>query len=130
MIRKIFIVLTAFAIVLGGFGPQGGALLSMAEALGNPMAMSDCASMMGMSGGQDSADCSEMNDEGGPDQPFKCAFKDCSLRNGPVSAFQISVFLIVYSFPIGLPELRPDAPVHASAAGKPPLRPPRPSILA
>ena len=130
MIRKLVIVFAAFAVILGGFAPRGGALLSMAEALGNPMAMMDCASMMEIGSNQDSADCAEMNDEGGPDQPFNCAFKDCSLRSGPVPAFQISASFITYSVAVGLPELRLDGPTYASAASTPPLRPPCSSILA
>lgn len=130
MIRKLIIALAAVAVVLGGFGPRGGALLSMAEASADPMVMSDCTSMMGMSGDQESMDCGAMSDDGSQNLPVKCGAQDCSLRSCPVSAFQVFASLIAYSLPVGLPELRPDIPVSASAAGKPPLRPPRLSVLA
>lgn len=129
MIRKFIIACTAVAVILGGFGVPGGALISMAEASGQGMAMSDCAAMMGMSGDQTPMDCGAMSDDGDENLPMTCSFKDCSLRSCSVSAFQITVSLVTYALSVGLPESQPEMPIQLSAAGKPPLPPPRSSIL-
>lgn len=130
MLKRIIMVLVAFAVILGGLYPRGSALMGVAEASANPMAMVDCANMMEMSGHQESMDCGAMSDDGSQNPPGQCDAQDCSLRTCPVSAFQALISWITYSLPVALPELRPDAPVPASSAGKPPLRPPRPSIFA
>lgn len=83
-----------------------------------------------MGGGDGNLDCPAMNDEGAPAAPKKCDARDCNLRSGGVATFAVSISFIAYSFPLGTQSLRPDTPDFVSAAGKPPLRPPRASLLA
>lgn len=128
MIRKLIIALAAFAIVLGGFTPQGGALLKAAAASDAPKASSDCASMMEMKGSHENMDCSS-TDHDGQENSMKCPADNCTLRCGTFSAPSVVSF-VHYSLPTGLPVLLPDFPGYVSAAAKPPLRPPLPSILA
>lgn len=128
MIRKLIMVLVAVGIVLGGFGPLSGVMISPAEASDNPAAMSDCASMMEMKGSQADADCPS-NDRDSQNTPMKCPADNCTLRCGTISA-QTAVSFVHYLIPSGLPDLLPELMVHASAAGKPPLRPPCSSIPA
>lgn len=130
MVRKLTLLLAAFALILGGLGPQGTTMVGAAAAMsGEQMSMSDCASMMGMSGSQDGLDCAAMTDEG-QDRPMKCGPDDCALRCGPVAAFQITSSFVSCTFPTGMPGLRPDRSDFVSVTGTPPLRPPCSSILA
>lgn len=128
--RRFIIALAVFAMILGGFGRSPGPTLAMAASMDDSMAMSDCASMMGMSADPDAMDCGSMGDDGDHNQPAKCAFKDCLLRSCSIPAFQIAAALISYILPVGLPELRSDEPDRLSTVGKPPLPPPRFSTLA
>lgn len=127
MIRKVIIAFAALTMVMSGFGLTGGMPLSSRDASG--MAMSDCASMMAMSGDKEALDCDAMGDMGDQKLPMTCSFDECSLRGCSASAFQISASLITYSLPIGKPELPPHLRGQPSLAGRPPLPPPRSSIL-
>lgn len=130
MIRKLIITFTTAAVILGGFGLPNGTLFSLTNASDDMMAMSDCASMMSMSGDQETMDCGSMSDDGGQNLPAKCSFKDCSLRSCSVSVFQIAVSQIAYPLKVGPAEFRLDVPLQVFSTGKPPLPPPRSSILA
>lgn len=128
MIRKFIIVLAAFAMILGGFGPLSSVTLGATEASGERTAMSDCASMMEMKASHDSMDCSS-NDTDNENSSMKCPADNCTLRCGTVSV-EAAVSLVHHHMAGGVPELLPDFQVYASTAGKPPLRPPCSSILA
>lgn len=121
-------VLAAFAIVLGGIGPQGGALLKAAAASETPMASSDCARMMEMKGSHEDMDCPPA-DHDGQENPMTCPADNCTLRCGTFSAPPVASFVHCI-LPTGLAALLPDFSAFVSATGRPPLPPPRSSILA
>lgn len=128
MLRRFIMVLVAVAMTLGGLGAQGGAIVAMAKAADASAELPDCASMVDMKGGHKAVDCAstEHDDQ---DSSMKCPADNCTLRCGTFSAPTAASF-VHYPLPTGLLELLPDFPGYVSAAGKPPLRPPRPSILA
>lgn len=127
MIRKLIIALSVFAIVLAGFSLQGGGSLKAAEASGVSKALSDCARMMDMQGDHDNMDCPSTDHS--QDSSMKCPADNCTLRCGIVSV-QTAVSFDYLRLPIGLPEPLPSSQAYGSSAGKPPLPPPRSSILA
>lgn len=128
MIRKLIIALAAFAIMLGGFGPLGDAFARAAQGSENAKASSDCASMMDMKGSHEDMGCSSTEHDD-HENSMKCPADNCTLRCGTFSTPTVVSF-VHYSFPSGLPEFLSDFPDYVSAAGKPPLPPPRVSILA
>lgn len=128
VIRKLIIALAAFAIMLGGFGPLGDAFARAAQGSENAKASSDCASMMDMKGSHEDMGCSSTEHDD-HENSMKCPADNCALRCGAFSAPTV-VSSVHYSLPTSLSELLPDFPGYVSAVGKPPLPPPRSSILA